>query len=496
MEKIITKPDALTMVASEPTGSEVDKAKTLLLAHAMIATAKALDEGKLASLLPAKKGLLIVTTGRLGERNMSRLLGVECLPILMPDTRVAYLYMNLAHQSESGLSGTAVEHHRSATGTLARSRSYVWVVRGKNLAKQIVNNCPKCRKEKKRLEAQQMGMLKEAQLTVCPPWYVSLDFAGPVIVGGEVQKRITMKCWILVYMDQSSRAVCLLLTSGYSTADFLIKHEEYCNRKGIPRKVVSDRGTQLVAGSIAVAQKDLPAQAYDWERVTRENKNSTWEFIPVGCQWRNPTEAMVKILNAALHHSLPPGKELRFSEMETLLSRVAMSVNSRPLALRDVSSTSQQDEDMMPLTPNQLLLGHNTIEKPSMEYADDNRFSARLAYIQSVHAEWWRRWIEEVLPTLIPCRKWKYQKRNLRVGDVVMMVYKGNMVDDYRLAKVMEVYPDEKGLVRTVQVAYRRKDRREKPEIYKSKPLSLEKIGVQRLALLQAAGEDPPSGMD
>ena len=131
-----------------------------------------------------------------------------------------------------------------------------------------------------------------------------------------------------------------------------------------------------------------------------------------------------------------------------------------------------------------------------MEYSEDNRFSARLAYIQSVHAEWWRRWIEDVLPTLIPCRRWKSQKRNLKVGDVVMMVYKGNLVDDYRLAKVMQVYPDVKGLVRTVQVGYRRKDRREKLEIYKSKPLSLEKVGVQRLALLQAAGEELPTGLE
>ena len=103
----------------------------------------------------------------------------------------------------------------------------------------------------------------------------------------------------------------------------------------------------------------------------------TWDFVPVGCQWRNPTEAMVKILKSTLTHSLPAGRELRYSEMETLLSRVAMSINSRPLALKNVSSTSQQDEDMMPLTPNQLLLGHNTAEKPSMEYSEDNRFSAR-----------------------------------------------------------------------------------------------------------------------
>ena len=96
--------------------------------------------------------------------------------------------------------------------------------------------------------------------------------------------------------------------------------------------------------------------AFDWDKVTRDNKCSTWEFVPVGCQWRNQTEAMVKILKSALSQSLPTGKELMYSEIITLLARITFSVNYRLLALAHVSSTSQQEDDLMPLTPNQLLL--------------------------------------------------------------------------------------------------------------------------------------------
>ena len=497
IEKKITNSRALTYVAAEPTGQEIEKAKQVLLVHAMPATAQARDDGKLTSLLPVRKGKLIVTTGRFGERNMSRLFGVDCLPILMPHTRLAYLYMSMAHESESGLTNTAVEHHRAAVGTLARSRTYVWIVKGKSLAKQIAFNCPKCRRERKRMESQLMGMLQEAHLTVSPPWtFVSLDFMGPVQVGGEVQKRITMKCWVLIYVDQASRAVCLLLTSGYSTQDFLTKHDEYCARKGIPRRIISDKGSQLVASSKIVSKKELPEQSYDWDRVVKQNFRTTWEFVPAGCQWRNQTEAMVKVLKTALHHALPPGKVLIYSEMVTLLARIAFSVNSRPLALANVSNTSQQEDDLVPLTPNQLLLGHNTAEKPDMMYDECDKFSARLNYIQSLHREWWQRWIEDVIPTLIPCRKWKKRVRNLSVGDVVMVRYKGNLVDDYRLAMVTKVYPDDRNIVRTVQVSYRRRDSREDPKVYRSKPLVFEDIGVQRLALLQAAGEEAPSGLE
>ena len=86
--------------------------------------------------------------------------------------------------------------------------------------------------------------------------------------------------------------------------------------------------------------------------------------------------------------------------------------------------------------------------------------------------------------------------RNLTVGDVVMMRYKGNLGEDYRLAMVTKVYPDDRNMVRTVQVSYRRRDSREEPEVYRSKPLVCEDVGVQRLALLQAAGEEQPTGLD
>ena len=150
----------------------------------------------------------------------------------------------------------------------------------------------------------------------------------------------------------------------------------------------------------------------------------------------------------------------------------------------------------MPLTPNQLLLGRTTAEVPDMDYDDCNKFSTRLNYIRAVHKEWWRRWIQNVLPTLIPCRKWKDKSRNMQVGDIVMLEYKGNFVNDYRLAKVTKVLPDKRSIVRTVEISYRRRDKREKASDYKSKGLVTEEVAVQRLSLLQAVGEDRPSGIE
>ena len=138
-----------------------------------------------------------------------------------------------------------------------------------------------------------------------------------------------------------------------------MRHEEFVMRKGSPRKIVSDRGSQLVAGSVFVAEKDVPSKTLDWERVQSEFGTQTvWEFVPPGCQWQNGLcESMVKVLKKSLNHALSPGVILSYGELITLLARISHSINSRPLSIAAVSPTSQQEDVMMPITANPCFLG-------------------------------------------------------------------------------------------------------------------------------------------
>ena len=143
-------PRALSLISMEPTKQELGADKHLLLLMGSVQTCDALSEGRLASLLPERKGGLVVTTGRLGEESLLRLLGVTSLPILMPQSRIALLYMGLAHAGETGTD------HRGVVGTLAWSRTYVWVVKARNLAKKVVDQCMICKISRRKLESQSL----------------------------------------------------------------------------------------------------------------------------------------------------------------------------------------------------------------------------------------------------------------------------------------------------------------------------------------------------
>ena len=99
-----------------PVAADLVAAERLLLLSAMPETASALQEGRLTSLCPERDGPIIVTSGRIGEKSLSKLLGVPHLPILMHKSRAAFLYMVEAHEGEDG------SVHCSLVETLARSR--------------------------------------------------------------------------------------------------------------------------------------------------------------------------------------------------------------------------------------------------------------------------------------------------------------------------------------------------------------------------------------
>ena len=472
-------------ISKELSPEALKAAEQLILVSAMVHTATAMEEGRLTSLMPMRKGKLIVTRGRLGERSLDPIFGVTELPILMPESRVAELFMWRAHNGYSGL------FHRSVAQTLAKSRSWVWIVRGRDLAKRVCNKCMKCRMEASKLQKQQMAVIREETVTKCPPWtFVSLDYAGPVSIVGEVNARSRKKAWILVYICKSTKAVCLLVTAGYDTASFLVKHEEFRARMGDQKMITTDRGTQLVKSGIVLAEQDCSPRKWDWKEVVRRNSTTKWEFVPIGTAHRNGlAESTVKILKKSLRQALTPGVELQYSEMITLLAKISHSINSRPLGIGTVSADSQQEDILSPLTPNHLLIGRSDGEVPPLEYDDTDKHTARLAYVTEVYQAWWDAWIQQVLPSLMPIRKWRMRAKNLQVGDIVMLYYPGNLKDDYRLARVFQVHPDSKGLVRTVTIGYRKRSKKEKALVYQKKPLTMELVGVQRLSLLVSVDE-------
>ena len=141
----------------------------------------------------------------------------------------------------------------------------------------------------------------------------------------------------------------------------------------------------------------------DWLKITHCNSASNWTFVPVGSHHRNGLpEVMIKMLKKSLQQAVHSSIMLNFAEFTTLLSKIANSMNDRPLGLNG----SYDVDELVPLTPNMMLLGRNSGSVgENMKFTEGGSFMQRVKYVEDVFQEWWARWSKDVLPALIPVRK-------------------------------------------------------------------------------------------
>ena len=142
-------------------------------------------------------------------------------------------------------------------------------------------------------------------------------------------------------------------------------------------------------------------------------------------------------------------------ELETSFKIVASVLNSRPIYARWGPRGGDDPDFLSPLTPNMLLTGRANTEVPVREYELSDKPLYRLQYVEECLAQWWDQFISQNFSSLVPRQKWFHERRNMKIGDVVLIQYVGKCRPAaYRLGAVIDIEVDSDGLVRTVTVEY------------------------------------------
>ena len=72
---------------------------------------------------------------------------------------------------------------------------------------------------------------------------------------------------------------------------------------------------------------------------------------------------------------------------------------------------------------------------------------------QAIFHAWKAEWLAKVFPTLLARAKWGKTQPNVRTQTIGLLQYEAKFgADTWKLAKVVSVYPDSGGKVRTIQV--------------------------------------------
>ncbi|CAC5423300.1 unnamed protein product [Mytilus coruscus] len=279
------------------------------------------------------------------------------------------------------------KHVSGTNQTFSALSSRFWIISGREEIREYEQECYTCRKRKAKVAEQVMAPLPEIRFKTPLHAFArtAVDFGGPFITVQGRGKR-------------PSRTVHSEVAFGLDTDSFFNAFYRMVNRRGLPKEIISDNGTNFVGANREL--KELVALS-DNNKIQNSicNQGIKWHFNPqLAPHFGGIHETMIKSAKRAIYAILG-NADINDEELLTAFTAAEALINSRSLTYQ-----SADRKDDTPLTPNHFLHGqlggHFTPES-----VDDTDFNPhkRWRRIQELIRHFWKHWIREWLPGLKRC---------------------------------------------------------------------------------------------
>lgn len=365
-------------------------------------------------------------------------------PVIIPTgSRLCHLIIADAHMQT---------FHGAVSKMIQYIRTTYWIPRIRDQIRAYIHKCVTCARFAKRLENQLMADLPAERIRRNRAFLMTgVDYAGPIEIveqykkGRNTNKR---KCWIAIFVCMVTRAIHIDVVTDLSSAAFIACYERFVALRGHCEKMFSDNGTQFVGAS-----KEIKSAFKNWsapEVMAHLNRKRTqWIFMkPVAPHQGGIYEAAVKSTKFHLRRVLG-AKCYTYEYLITFLLKVAAVLNSRPLY-----ALSDDPTDCQALTPAHFVIGEPFIMPPTINLPAQSDYS-----LQRIHNEhnqmlenFWCRWHEEYLMSLIQRKKWHKEKEHFQVGQLVVIKDDNRPPAQWLLGRIIELILSRDGLVRSVVI--------------------------------------------
>ena len=359
-------------------------------------------------------------------------------PIILPSDSIFTKLLIEKHHTNIG--------HGGMSHTWTSLRQKYWVVKGASTVRRILGKCILCSRRNATAGQQLMADLPESRLqSNSPPFsYIGVDYFGPFFVK---QGRSKTKRYGCIFSCLTTRAVHIEVAADLSTDSFINALRRFISRRGHPQKIWSDNGTNFV-GAERVLREALKAWNKNQINNYLRQREISWQFNPptashMGGSWERMIRSIRRILSTLLHTQIVSDDVL-----STLMAEVEGILNSRPLTPVILDPKANEA-----LTPNHLLLLRGTPNIPPGIFEKRDCYAKRRwAQVQYLANQFWFRWVREFLPSINSRSKWQLKSRNFQENDLVLVVDQTQPRSRWALGRVIQIFPDKNGVVRTALV--------------------------------------------
>lgn len=303
---------------------------------------------------------------------------------------------------------------------------------------------------------QAMGDLPKERLTPfeAPFTFTGVDFFGPFHVK---RGRATEKIYGCIFVCFTTRAIHLEDASSLSADVFIQALRRFMAVRGCPKEVWSDNGTNFTGAAKELRtsvkefnqeliRRELHTQGTEWYSCPMPK----WKFQPQTAShmsglWERLIRSVRKTLAPLLGN---PSAPLTLGTLRTVFCEAVSILNSRPLC-----PSSDDPNDLEPLTPNHfLLLRPNVMPPPGVFNKDDVYSRKHWRHAQFIANHFWSRWVKEYLPLLQQRQKWTTVRRDMKVNVLVLVSESTEPRSRWLLGRVIKVFPGKDNRVRVAEL--------------------------------------------
>lgn len=342
--------------------------------------------------------------------------------------------------------------HANFTLLFSHLNQQFWIIGARNLIRKIIHNCIICFRFSSKPLNQSMGSLPVQRITPSRPFTVTgVDYAGPFNIIYERKRGAkSHKAYVCVFICFSTKAIHLEIVTDLSTTSFLQCLSRFISRRGSPKEIHSDHGTNFQGAKRELIEfykhfQDLERNP-EIQRFSTENQID-WKFIPPsaphhGGLWEAAVKAMKYHLKRVSKNHI-----LTLIEFETLICRIESILNSRPLCRISESANMEY------LTPGHFLITTKFTSPPTPDLSDIslNRLT-RWQLVEQVIQSFWKKWHNDYLSQLQQKVKWTTQTPNIKVDQIVLLRDVKTSPLLWKLGRIIQIFPGKDGKVRVVKI--------------------------------------------
>lgn len=265
--------------------------------------------------------------------------------LLSKDSSVARLIIDHIHFTYA---------HAGCYSVLTHLRKQYWIPSFFSTVKRVLKSCVHCKRVNSRPVKLNQSSYRDFRANPpCEPYqYVFIDYLGPY----TVKLGSNTKMWILCFSCLWSRSINLIICPDLTVKSFLRAFQEHVFEHGLPCRVFSDLGSQLVAGGNIVTDflNDADTTLYLQEHgITFSGFH---QYFKGNSELGSLVEVCVKFTKRLIFGAIR-NMVLNFFDFQLLIIQTVHLVNKRPIAFQEALREGCLVDVPSPITPELLTKG-------------------------------------------------------------------------------------------------------------------------------------------